>query len=805
MRKAVQTAALRRAVSGAVIVAACAVLQGPANAQSVDIPLQLLTASENGQTYYRLGINVGLGSSPPKTYLFDTGSSSFNAAYSPQWWPSDPPAIATMSNYCYGSGRCFSGNVVNMPSISFYASPTAATPSYTLPTITPGYQITAVTSAPQGIPNYATLVQNNQPIFDNLFFGVFGAANFVGSNFTNNPSLVLGGVLGQTSLPGTTVGYVVAANGQQVSTVNGPQATQTVTSCSPCVILGLTPSLLAQFTTKVPWSQTKSATFPNSGAPSSTEFGATFNFSLSGAGQGTVSWSGLTLLDTGTQFMNLNAPQSLANSQTNPPFANVGSILSIAGAVTGAAISNETVLNNSGTGNVTYQVVLEHPSGQTVGLPFFLQNSVLFDLNGQMVGYTSNFVTDVPIVTPLTVSSSSVPLGLAGVISGTGGVFIAAGGSATLSAVNTYTGPTVVRADGQLFLVGPGSIAFSPVTVDGLFDISGTYSGAAIPSLSGTGAVFLGSNTLMTGSGNFRGVITDGGFAGGIGGSLIKAGSGTLTLAGINLYTGPTFVLGGTLSVNGSIASSPVLVGPSGTLGGNGTVGPTLIFAGGALSPGNSIGTLTVSGNLVFAAASLYMVELQGAAADRTNVTGTATLAGTVLVSPLSGSLARNYTILSAAGGLTGTFNAIAAPALFNASLGYTPTDVQLNLRSTIGQIAGLTRNEAAVAAALDSAFNTSGLTLASLFGLSRAQLPAAMDMLSGEGVSGTQETAFGAASMFNSIMMDQGAFWRNRDTVDVNGITFAGEPLSYAAEKKSKTSEHPVSKALLTKEPPMA
>jgi hypothetical protein len=34
--------------------------------------------------------------------------------------------------------------------------------------------------------------------------------------------------------------------------------------------------------------------------------------------------------------------------------------------------------------------------------------------------------------------------------------------------------------------------------------------------------------------------------------------------------------------------------------------------------------------------------------------------------------------------------------------------------------------------------------------------------MLSGEGVSGTQETALGAAGMFTSIMMDQGAFWRN-------------------------------------------
>jgi fibronectin-binding autotransporter adhesin len=51
-------------------------------------------------------------------------------------------------------------------------------------------------------------------------------------------------------------------------------------------------------------------------------------------------------------------------------------------------------------------------------------------------------------------------------------------------------------------------------------------------------------------------------------------------------YTGPTYVLGGTLSVNGSIASSPVFVNFGGTLGGNGTVGPTTILTGGTLSPG---------------------------------------------------------------------------------------------------------------------------------------------------------------------------------------------------------------------------
>src|SRR5215471_15957668 len=131
-------------------------------------------------------------------------------------------------------------------------------------------------------------------------------------------------------------------------------------------------------------------------------------------------------------------------------------------------------------------------------------------------------------------------------------------------------------------------------------------------------------------------------------------------------------------------------------------------------------------------------------------------------------------------------------PARFGS---YTPTDVQLNLTSGIGQITGLTLNQSAVAAALDTSFNTGGGTLPGLLGLSLAQLPAALDALSGEGVSGTQETAFGAADMFTSIMMDQGAFWRNGETIDVNGVAFAGEPLQYAPSKKSKMSDHPAFK----------
>jgi autotransporter-associated beta strand protein len=295
-------------------------------------------------------------------------------------------------------------------------------------------------------------------------------------------------------------------------------------------------------------------------------------------------------------------------------------------------------------------------------------------------------------------------------------------------------------------------------------------------------------------------------------GQVVQSGSGKTVLTAASTYSGPTFVNAGTLSVNGSIASSPVFVNFGGTLGGNGTVGPTMILPGGVLSPGNSVGTLTVNGNLVLSAASFYMVEVEGDRADRTNVSGAASLAGTVAVSYLGGKLARSYTILSASAGRMGTFDTfvpVNLPAFVTASLAYTATDVELKLTSDIGRIIeraaipALTQNQAAVASALDYAFNSGAGSLLGLHGLAASQIPAALDMLSGEGVSGTQETAFGAGSMFNSIMMDQGAFWRKRDTVDVSGVSFAGEPLAYAAAKKSK-ADHPAFKAMLTKAPPM-
>src|SRR5262245_3777249 len=217
-------------------------------------------------------------------------------------------------------------------------------------------------------------------------------------------------------------------------------------------------------------------------------------------------------------------------------------------------------------------------------------------------------------------------------------------GTLTIAGDATYTGGTAIN--GGVLVLGTGgtsgsilgNVAFCSDATNSLCDPS-----------TNKALVFNRSDTYT-----FDGAISGPG-------QVAQVGTGKTVLTAVNTYTGATFVNAGTLSVNGSIASSPVFVNIGGTLGGNGTVGPTMILAGGTLSPGNSVGTLTVNGNLVFAAASLYMVEVQGSTADRTNVSGTATLAGTVGVVNLGGIPAHSYTILSAAAGRIGTFDSVAA------------------------------------------------------------------------------------------------------------------------------------------------
>ena len=340
------------------------------------------------------------------------------------------------------------------------------------------------------------------------------------------------------------------------------------------------------------------------------------------------------------------------------------------------------------------------------------------------------------------------------------------GSSVGLAATTTSGNITIDIAPGATITTGGiGILAGSntgTVTINNLGTVSGAnaanFMGTMNVGNGGTTGTIIG-NVLDRGTLNFNrsdavtysGIISDTG-------RVQQIGSGVLTLSGTNTYTGATNVNAGTLSVNGSIASSSLTtVNAGGTLGGNGTVGNTTIN-GGTLAPGNSIGTLTVQGNLVFTAAASYMVEVSPANADRTNVTGTATLGGaTVKASFAAGTyVARQYTILNATGGVSGTFNTLAntdLPANFKSSLSYDGNNAYLNLALNFipPPGSGLNANQQSVANAIVGFFNSNGGIPLVFGGLT----PTGLTQISGEAATGTQQTTFNAMGLFMGVMTD--------------------------------------------------
>jgi autotransporter-associated beta strand protein len=109
-----------------------------------------------------------------------------------------------------------------------------------------------------------------------------------------------------------------------------------------------------------------------------------------------------------------------------------------------------------------------------------------------------------------------------------------------------YTGVTAIGRNGSLSLAGSAGIALSSGLVDnGVFDIAATSAGASVQSLSGSGILQLGGQTLTLTNARdtFAGVIS------GVGGLALS--SGNETLSGTNTYTGAT-----TIGRNGSLSLS---------------------------------------------------------------------------------------------------------------------------------------------------------------------------------------------------------------------------------------------------------
>ncbi|MFT4277034.1 MAG: autotransporter domain-containing protein [Rhodopseudomonas sp.] len=464
-------------------------------------------------------------------------------------------------------------------------------------------------------------------------------------------------------------------------------------------------------------------------------------------------------------------------------------------------------LGKTGTGTLTLTGDSFYTGGTTIS------SGTLQLGNG---GISGSITGDITNNATLTVNrSNSTSLG--GAISGTGQLIKLGGAILALLGDNTYTGGTTISA-GTL-RVGNGATGGSivgDVVNNGVLEFNRFDSIGFNGVISGTGSVTkLGNNSMLLGgdntytggttisggylqigtggtTGSIVGDVVNNGtlefarsdahtFSGAIsgGGSLIKRGAGNLSLTGTSSYTGATTVEAGTLSVNGSIAASSLTtVNAGAALGGNGTVGTTLIN-GGALAPGNSIGTLNVSGNLTFTAASSYMVEVSPSSADRVNVSGTATLGGaTVNASFASGGyVERQYTIVNATGGVVGTFGTLVntnLPSGFRSSLGYDSNNAYLNLvldyTPSPDINSGLNRNQTEVASALSGYFARTG-SIPLVFG---ALTPAGLSIASGETTTGAQQSTVNAMTQFMGVLTDPSSNGRGaRDA--------APGPLGYA------------------------
>lgn len=279
---------------------------------------------------------------------------------------------------------------------------------------------------------------------------------------------------------------------------------------------------------------------------------------------------------------------------------------------------------------------------------------------------------------------------------------------------------TVTAAHGVVFGAGTGELVFNHTASDYVF----------APSITGTGT--------------------------------IKALAGTTTLTGDSSgFTGALDVTGGILRVSGAIGAV-AQVESGATLTGSGTVGGVTALAGSIISPGNSPGTLTVVGNYQQAAGSTYKAELVpgSATSDLISVTGTATLApGAVLQIAKYGSGAyapgARYTVLTATGGLTGTYlltGDTAASAFYSWQADYDANNVYLGAVQTRAfTAAAATPNQIATAGRLQSLVAGNSLRAAIGYLATDAAAQNAFDQLSGD-----------IHSSIKGAMVDDSHFVRN-------------------------------------------
>ncbi|HEX9471819.1 MAG TPA: autotransporter domain-containing protein, partial [Bradyrhizobium sp.] len=389
-------------------------------------------------------------------------------------------------------------------------------------------------------------------------------------------------------------------------------------------------------------------------------------------------------------------------------------------------------------------------------------------------------------------------------ISGAGSLDVE-NGTTVLTANNTYSGGTTING-GVLRIAGAGTLGYAlagfTTVTGGTLDLGGTTQTQDGGLVLRGGAIVNGTLSSSFGRFDLQSGMVSAALAGTV--ALVKSGAGTVTLSGINTYTGATTVNGGTLEVDGSIAnSSRVTVNAGGTLTGTGVVDPphtVTIASGGNFAPGSGTpGTsMTISGNLAFLSGALYLVQLDASTSSFASVTGTAALGGATVNASfaLGTNVAKRYTILETTGGVSGTFGAVVStnlPANFATSLSYDATHAYLDLTLSFVAPPGssLGGNRQGIANAITGFFTNNGSIPLAFGGLT----PAGLTQISGETAVGSQQTTFDAMNLFMGLLTDPFIDGRG------DGVTAgASVPSGYASSQNTGVARDAY--AMFTKAP---
>ena len=365
---------------------------------------------------------------------------------------------------------------------------------------------------------------------------------------------------------------------------------------------------------------------------------------------GTQSYTGTTTVSASSTLNGTEITAAAAVLNNNLNITNSSSS-SFTGAISGTGN-----LTKAGSGTLTLSGTNSYTGDTTISAGTLTVSGTLS--NSTTVSVASGAIYDVDATDTIAsvdgagtvdiASSTTLTTGdtndqeLSGTVSGAGSLTKAGSGILTLSGTNSYSGNTNISAGILLVTSQLGE---------------GTYAG----NISNSGDFGINSSSNQTLSGVISGS-----------GTINKSGTGELTLTGTNTFNGTINVAGGTLFAGtSSDSSNDITLGDiivkGGTLGGGGVIRGDVSFTttGGTLAPGNSIGILTVSGDLTLSADDTTEIEFNASSADKIVVNGNTILAGTISLFPENTTYSdRSHIIVDASAG--GTFSGTFATETMN-------------------------------------------------------------------------------------------------------------------------------------------